>query len=275
MADGPTFLQLLSEAFETRFGGWQQPDELDPCRAGFGGCPVQWTSGYELRKLAVRFSRAVGSTPPQDAAVCTFHFLNLTGDEPDASWTTADYVAVETAFNSFWNGLSSNYNSQTRSEDFVWRADGPAFRPFGASLSPTLRLQATNHTAGAASAEQLSPQTAVSVTEVIPATFVAHDVAGVGDQTRNRWGRFYLPAPIVSVVQNGRWTSAFAEDVATRCQTFYNACVTADLIPVVYSPTTGHAWSLDAVHVDDLCDVIRSHRYTAPLSRHSKAITAP
>lgn len=271
----PSTIEIISQLFETRFGGWQQPDSLDPCRAGFGGCPVKWDAPYELRKLTVSWDRAVGATPVQDAAMCTFHFLNLTGDVPDASWITSDYTTVEGAFNSYWNGLSSNYASPTRLNEYVWRADGPSFKPHGSSLSPTLRIQASNHTAGAASGELCPPQVAVSVTEVIPSTFVVEDVEGAGAQTRNRWGRFYLPAPVVSVVQSGRWSTAFAEDVAARTQTFYNACVTADLIPVVYSPTTGSCWAVESIHVDDICDVIRSRRFTTALARHAKAITAP
>lgn len=234
-----------------------------------------WTSAYELRKLTVSWIRAQGETPPQDAAMCTFHFLNLTDGDPDATWITSDYTTVESAFNTYWAALDDHYDSSTHLGDYVWRADGPAFRPFGTSLSPTLRTAASSGTAGLLSGEYLPPQCAISVTEVTPAKYTVEDVEGVGSQQRNRWGRFYLPAPSNLDVVAGRVASSFAETIATATQTFYNACVTADLIPVMYSPTTGSSWAVDAIHVDDIFDVVRSRRYVTPLSRHVKAITAP
>jgi hypothetical protein len=206
MSEYPSWLQVVSQLFETKFGDWQQPDLLDPCRTGLGGCPVQWTTGYELRKLTVSWIRAQGETPAQDAAMCTFHFLNLTAGNPDATWTTADYTTIE--------GLT-------------------------------------------------------------PAKYTVEDVEGVGAQQRNRWGRFYLPAPSNLDVVAGRVPPSFCEVVAIGAQTFYNAAIAADLIPVMYSPTTGSAWAINAIHVDDIYDVIRSRRYITPLSRHSKTVNAP
>ena|SRR3982751_880869 len=271
----PDWIELVTNAFETRFGGWQQPDSLDPCRAGFGSCRVKWDSPYELRKLTAKWSRAVGLTPTQDAGMCTFHFLNLTGDVPDATWTTTDYTTVETAFETYWTGIKTAFPPSTKLAEFVWRADGPAFKPKGSSLSPTLRIQTASLTVGTGSGEQCPPQCAVSVTEVIPSTYVVEDVEGVGAQTRNRWGRFYLPALTSTALVNGRWDATTIENIATRTQTFYNAMVTADLIPVVYSPTTGSCWSMTEIHVDDIIDVIRSRRFETALARHAKTITAP
>jgi hypothetical protein len=41
----------------------------------------------------------------------------------------------------------------------------------------------------------------------------------------------------------------------------------------MYSPTTGSSWSVDEIHVDDIFDVIRSRRYTTPLSRAANVLT--
>jgi hypothetical protein len=275
LSEYPSWLEVVSEAFETKFGNWQQPNELDPCRAGLGGCPVQWTTGYELRKLTVSWLRAVGVTPVQDAGMCTFHFLNLTGGDPDATWTTSDYTTVENGFNTLWSYLAGFYTAQTKLGDYTWRPDGPAFKPFGSSLSPTLRTAVSSQIAGSGGGEALPPQSAITVTEVTPAKYTVTDVEGVGTQSRNRWGRFYLPAVATTHVTSGRVKDTTAEVIATKCQDFYNACVTADLVPVMYSPTTGSAWAVNELHVDDIYDVIRSRRFVTPLSRHIKAITAP
>jgi hypothetical protein len=53
----------------------------------------------------------------------------------------------------------------------------------------------------------------------------------------------------------------------------YNTCRAADLIPVMYSPTTGNSWSVDEIHVDDIFDVIRSRRYRVPLARNAVVLT--
>jgi hypothetical protein len=113
----------------------------------------------------------------------------------------------------------------------------------------------------------------VSVTETTGAQFTVEDVEGSGAQLRNRWGRFYLPAMTVSKVTNGRLASATQIGLADAVDTFYEACVTAGLIPVVYSPTTGHAWSVLETHVDDIFDVVRSRRFITPLSREPRTVT--
>ena len=273
--DYPGLVEILTQAFETRFGGWIQPNEMDPCRAGLGGCPVQWTSGYELRELDVLWNRTPAGGVVQDAAMTTHHFLNLTGGEPDASWTTGDYTTVETAFDALWTSIKTGHMPELSLGGYRWRADGPAFRPFGTSLSPTLRNTARAVPGTASSQIELPPQLAMTVTEVTPAKYTAHDVEGSGDQLRNRWGRFYLPAGIAGNISAGRFASAYIGTVATAVQTAYNACVAGDLIPVMYSPTTGSAWSITEIRVDDICDVIRSRRYVTPLLRNPKTINQP
>lgn len=241
---------------------------------------MQWNAPYELRKLTVNYSRAVTGAPAQDAAMTTHHFLNLTADVPDVSWITADYTTVESAFDAFWTAIKPRYSPSVSLAQYSWRQDGPAFRPHGTSLAPNLRTIARS-VAGTNTHTLMPPQVAVSVTEVTPAKFTVEDVEGSGTQSRNRWGRFYLPAPALddasanSTCLNGRVDSAFAEAVAVAAQVMYNACVAADLIPVMYSPTTGSAWAVSDVHVDDIFDVVRSRRFVTPLSRHSKSIDAP
>jgi hypothetical protein len=62
--------------------------------------------------------------------------------------------------------------------------------------------------------------------------------------------------------------------VSLAVKTFYNTCVAAQIVPVVYSPTTGSAWAIEHVHVDDLVDVVRSRRYTTPTTRAPNDINA-
>lgn len=234
---------------------------------------MEFTSAFELRELTVKWSRTVGLSPAEDHAMCTFHILNETGGVPDASWITADYTTVEGHFDTWWNAIRDRFNGNVVLQEYSWRADGPAFKPFGSSLQPTLRITPKSIAGTSSGGVMMPPQIACTVTEVIPSTFVVPDVEGVGAQTRNRWGRFYLPAPATDNVASGRLTSAFLTDIADATQTLYNDLVAAGFPVVVYSPTTGHAWSVDEIHVDDVFDVVRSRRFRNTLARTPRAIT--
>lgn len=260
------------ERVEEFFPGVFVTTNLIPPTDGVGLWLVEVTTGYELRKVSVLFNRLEGTRPPQDAAMFTLHLLNLTAGVPDATWIAGDYTTAETALDAFWTSIKDRYSLATQLAGYRWQADGPAFRPFGTDLSPTLRNTA-RAVVGTTDAEFLPPQIAMSVTEVTAAKYTAHDVEGVGDQLRNRWGRFYLPNMVVGAIQNGRYTAAAADDVADATQTLYNTLRTADLYPVMYSPTTGHSWTVDSIHVDDIVDVIRSRRFVTPLSRHVRTLT--
>jgi hypothetical protein len=243
---------------------------------------AEYTANYELRKLETHWSRTPTAGVVQDDDICTFHFLNLTAGAPDATWIDADYAQVESAFDALWTAIAGNYMPETKLTQFVWRADGPSFKPFGASLSPTLRATARNAPGSASASTPLPPQCAVSVTELTDAKFTAYGVGVPGDapgtgrtQIRNRWGRFYLPAPIAQALNDGRLATGTCTQISNAVRTFYNACVAAGNIPVMYSPTTGHAWSITAVHVDDIVDVVRSRRYITPITRAANAVNQP
>lgn len=235
---------------------------------------MEFTSAYELRKLTVSYTRAQGTNPVQDAAQTTHHFLNRTAGLPDATWTSADYAAVEALFDTFWGSIKDRYSTTYVLAEYEWRADGPAFRPHGSTLSPTLRRTARS-VAGTSASQPLPPQCAHTVTEVTAARYTVEDVEGSGTQLRNRWGRFYLPPVTVDQIIAGRLATTASADIADAAETMYDAAVAADFLPVMYSPTTGHSWSVDEIHVDDIIDVIRSRRYTEPLTRNARTITAP
>lgn len=244
---------------------------------------AQYTGDYELRKLEVRWSRVPTVGVVQDKAVCTFHLLNLTAGEPDDTWTDADYASCESKFDSWFAapGLADFYKPETKLAEYVWRADGPAFKPFGASLSPTLRIT-TKSIPGtyAGTSAMCPPQCAASVTEVIPAHYTAYGVGVPGSvpgtgrtQVRNRWGRFYMPAPAAQYLDDGRWGNGFTDTIADKTKTLYEALVAAQFIPVVYSPTTGNSWGVGEIHVDDIVDVVRSRRFVTPQRRTPRTIS--
>lgn len=242
---------------------------------------TMWTADYELRKLTVSWSRTPTTGVVQDKDQCTFHFLNLTGGNPDASWIDADFVIVETAFDAFWTALTLNFPPETKLAEYLWRKDGPAFRPHGSEFSPTVRIVPRAVAGGGSASQVLPPQCAMSVTEVTAAHYTAFGVGVPGKvpgtgrtQVRNRWGRFYLPAMKPTILLDGRFDPTTCTAVSLAVKNFYNACVAGQIVPVMYSPTTGSSWSIDAVHVDDIVDVVRSRRYVTPMTRAANTINA-
>jgi hypothetical protein len=241
------------------------------------GDMASWNSDYELRELTLKWTRVPSVGVVQDPAMCTFHFLNVTADVPDASWTTSDYANVEGAATTFWNAIKDKYKAETKLAEFSWRADGPEFKPFGDSLSPTLRVTPVSLPGTHTATEMLPPQCACTVTEVTEAHYTAYGVGVPGKvpgtgrtQVRNRWGRFYLPAPAVQEVGDGRWKNSMYVTVADAVKVFYDTLIDLDLFPVMYSPTTGVAHSIVEIRVDDIVDVIRSRRFITPISRTAR-----
>jgi hypothetical protein len=269
-------MEALEEGVEWTNRGihvFVSPDLIPP-DPSFALWLMEFTGAFELRELTVKWTRNFTGKPPEDHAMCTFHILNVTGATPDATWITSDYTTCEGLFDAWWTSIKDKYPAfGPVLAEYSWRADGPAFKPFGSSLQPTLRITPKNVPGTSTGDAMLPPQTAVTVTEVIPSTFVVPDVEGVGAQTRNRWGRFYLPAPGSTSLADGRIASATLTDFADATQTLYNALVAAEFVPVVYSPTVGHAWSVDEIHVDDVFDVVRSRRFRNTLARTPRAIT--
>lgn len=237
---------------------------------------VEFLPPFALREVTVKYTRNFPGKPPEDHAMWTLHLANITSGDPDSTWTTSDYTTAEGLLDAYWTSIKDRYPAFGPAlAEYSWRADGPAFKPFGTSLSPTLRVTPRSVPGTSTGDAMLPPQVAISVTEVIPQTFVAHDVEGVGDQTRNRWGRFYLPAPGSTSLADGRIAAATLTDIADATKVLYDALNAAELLPVVYSPTTGKAWSVEHIHVDDVWDVIRSRRYRNTLARTNRDITFP
>lgn len=276
VADLETILSVAEHLLRGRYGSWlNQPDEMAVCTLDNSCTPLIWTAPYELRKLTALWSRHDDAGWPQDYAMTTHHLLNLTDDDPDATWTTDDYVAAEARFDQFWSELKDRYQSKIHLNGYRWTADGPAFKPFGSSTSPTLR-NAERDEPGTSVNQMLPPQVAVTVTEVTAAKYTVADVEGhPGPQLRNRWGRFYLPSPDILCDSAGRITEGFTEAVGDAAEEMYNGWITDDFIPVMYSPSTGSSWSVTALHVDDIFDVVRSRRYTNPTRRTVRTIDAP
>lgn len=235
-----------------------------------------YTGSFEMRKLFVRWARAVGGGVTEDYAICTFHLLKIVGGSPSSAWVTADYTAAEARFDTFWTSCKPSYGAHVVLSEYRWFKSGPAWEPKDAPnpVNPAERTTIRNVPGTSAVGTSLPPQIASTLTERVP--------------IRKRWGRVYLPAPdtancssVGRVGGSGVFALAFAV-------TMYNGWRTDGLKPVVWSRGRGAhttdagtdvpdhdaaAYEIDSLQADNVWDVIRSRRYESPTVRTNTALT--
>jgi hypothetical protein len=248
---------------------------------------TDYASPFELAKLSVRWSRAPAGGTVEDQDVCTFHFLKIAGGVPAVSNDT-DKAAVETAFGSFWSTCKTGYPSWVHLDQYRWYKDGPAFYELRedpppakyvplAIGNPAVRVTEVDVAGTASAGDTMPPQVAISVTEKT--------------SSRPHWGRFYMPGGIASFTtdNDGRLDMGnLGGQVQSAAVTFYNACRSASMIPVVFSiqkperltkrgatlpAVEAVAYGVTAIQVDNVLDVVRRRRYSAPTSRTSTTLT--
>jgi hypothetical protein len=245
---------------------------------------TDFTGTFELRKLQWRISRAPSGGIVEDQDVMTFHFIKATGGTPGTYNDTTDLAAVETAAGTFFNSLKPDYPAFMHSDQYRWYKDGPAFWHTNAAGDKVIPV---------------IPNPAIRITEVdVPGTMTGGIPANppqlatsVTEKTSSRknWGRFYLPAIQPSLADNdGRMTTAKTDSICAATVTFYNACRAASMIPVVHSipklarATAGGgelpaqnsiAFEITSIQVDNLFDIIRRRRYSAPTYRKNTVLT--
>lgn len=243
-----------------------------------------YTEPFEVRKLQVVWGFNAGSPLGDDVRVATFHHLRLSGGSPSADWAAADFEAVEAAFDTFWAALRPYWRSEYVLQQLRWYKAGPAISPPQEPVRVVDRNVAGSQVSTIYN-RSLPPQVAVSVSEKTA--------------TRKHWGRFYLPTPATNKAGDtnadpvttaaGRFHSGFLSIVANAADAHYEACRTANVPIVVYSaakperpkepsgtlpPQAALAITVDNLQVDDIPDVIRSRRFSAPTLRVQRAVGA-
>jgi hypothetical protein len=245
---------------------------LWPDQAGYGSDVVRAVDEAPgdpayLRKLHVVWTRGGGAGRTDDVALCTWHLAKLAGEDYTSNWITADYVAAEARFNTWWAAFKVTYPASTILAQYRWYKSGPAFPVSGPPVRITLPA-----VAGTSVASMMPPQVSINVTEKT--------------RIRKSWGRFYLPACAVSVYDaDGRHN---ATNIGTPTGALYNG-LSSDGIPVhVYSTakpprktksgadlpaSPARALRVESIVCDDIPDVIRSRRYKTATARATVAIT--
>jgi hypothetical protein len=206
--------------------------------------------GIGIRRVHVvwtRTSETAGMT--EDVALCTHDFMNMTGGEPDDTWTAGDFTTLEGFLTTFYGTLAAFWDDSADITQYRWYRIGPRVNP----PNPPVKVQ-TVAINGAGSAAMLPPQVAISVTE--------------RTAVRRCWGRFYLPSISSATLETtGRIKATSCTSIANAVDTCYKAAQAAGFQPVVYSKARAKAFSVESLQVDDLYDVQRRRRFDRPAIR--------
>lgn len=290
---GATSPSVAAKAVEYWWNDLTDPDQTDDdlnAKIAAGGfedygtlAVTDFTGTFELRRLQWRWSRAPSGGTSEDQDVCSFHFIKATGGTPGTYVDGTDLPAVETALNTYWGSVKVNHPTWMHSDQYRWYKDGPAFYVLNSAGTayvpiptgnPAIRITEVD-VVGTGVGTPQPPQSASTVTE--------------RTSTRAHWGRFYLPSMTSSQLDaDGRLTSAVLSSTLAATVTFYNACRTAGMVPVVFSmakparkkkngtdlPAVGAvAYEVTSLQMDNLYDVIRSRRYRAATVKTNTALT--
>ncbi len=280
---GSTTYGNILRGVEETVRRWTAGDDSTDIEAGLNAGPPEesdgwtltdFTDAFELRKLQWRLSRAPGGSTTEDVDVCTFHFIKATGGVPGTYSDSTDLAAVESALSVFWNNTKTVYPTFIHSDQYRWYKDGPAFYHLnddGTAYVPNggnaaIRVTEVDVAGTGGTGDSLPPQSAISITEKT--------------SKRSSWGRFYLPAPLADNTTGGGYIdSTILDGLHGAAVTFYNACRTAHMVPVVFSiakperpkrpsgtlaAQAAIAYEVLALQADNLFDVIRSRRWRAP-----------
>lgn len=208
----------------------------------------------EWRRFVLRWSRATPAGTVEDYAQFKLDIVNVTDDELDTTWTTADNYVVRDAFAAWRTAmLASVSSSQTFAELRAYRMrfnpTPDLTRPFAETGPPTY----------VQTIAQAGTQTGTLPYQVAPTCTFRTAWA-------KHWGRIYVPTPGTAAVDsNGRLTSTYRTALQGATATMVSSLVDAGMYPVVpvgqLDKVPFHALlGITTVVVDDVPDVQRRRR---------------
>lgn len=181
-------------------------------------------------------------------------FVNVTGGDPDYTWTTADFQAIESGSEAMWTALASKVPTTYRLEEHRWYAFGPGVTP----PNPVHRyVTLGTPIVGTSSA----------------ATHMSAACAGTIKTTlRKHWGRFYFPVSVSICDAAGRLSVGQADALAAAYRTWLMSGSGQGVFPCVYDSTRHVVHGMTALQVDDIPDVIRRRRQS--VTQYRKTYTS-
>jgi hypothetical protein len=191
---------------------------------------------------------ASGAYTTRERGMYGIHYLNSTGGAVDTTWTSADFAAVETAVQAFHTSLAGSIDNSCRLVEHRWYPFGPDIvQPNPPSRVTTLGVPKEGTATGA-----WVRQVASTVT--------------LRTALRRHWGRFYLPLTTQMFTVDGQMSTGNVDNVANLARTMLLAAETSQgVVPVVWDRTRKQAYSVTAIEVDSVPDIIRRRRPRDPL----------
>ena len=204
--------------------------------------------GVGVRRAVVHFDRTAASVGADDAEI-HFDFLNLTGGDPDDTWTDADYENLEGHLDTWFAAIAGKIDHNYKLRQFSWYRFGPGV----AAPNPAERV-VTRTDAGTLSGFPLPPQVACSMT--------------LRTGIRRSWGRTYLPGlGLDNAVAGGRLSGTSLTAIVDALAALYEDANGDDFPMVVVSKAHLSVYAIEAVEVDDVLDVIRRRRWKQAITK--------
>src|SRR5215207_9706898 len=88
-----------------------------------------WTGTFELRVSQMEWTPAGAGVAEEDVRICTFHNIKLTGGNPDAAWTQANYDSLHQWMQSFWVAIRGYYAEELVFTEVRTYKAGPQITP--------------------------------------------------------------------------------------------------------------------------------------------------
>jgi hypothetical protein len=233
------FVRFAIMGAATVFSNWDTIRGLFDRAVETGTAPIY---GYYSQHV-FEMKDYVGAFTSRERGMYGVHWLNTTGGDLDATWTTADFAAVEAAQESYWAGEAAFISNDYRLVEHRWYSYGPGV----VAPNPPARV------------------TTIATPKVgSNATGGPHQVASTGTMRtplRRHWGRVYLPFAAAAFGVYGQMTTA---QVTARATAFRNSMLGASssqgVVPVVWDRNRKVALGVTAFEMDAVPDIIRRRR---------------
>lgn len=206
-----------------------------------GGTSAAVGSGIGVRRASLVIDRAPAHASA-DPAFCHFDFLNVTGGDPDDTWTSGDYDTMEGHLTDWWNSVKTYVPVNYKLSEFRWHRVGTGIP----HPNPAERTNILVSSIGG-SASGFPPQAACSIT--------------FRTAIRKSWGRTYLPIGAEALGTGYVFTHTAVDAIAGATDTLVTDAAGDDFQLVVVSAAQTSSLAVESVSVDDVPDVIRRRRW--------------
>jgi hypothetical protein len=178
-----------------------------------------------------------------DDAEFHFDFLNITGGDPDDTWTSADYTTLEGYLDTFWTAIKGYVHPGCKNAGYHWYRHGPGI----VGANPAERVTSRS-VVGTSGGDPLPPQDSTTIT--------------LRTAVRRSWGRTYLPGLTTGAMGSaGEFSNAFVDNIAAAADTLNSSANGSDFPLVVVSVVNSATLMVEAVEVDNVVDIIRRRRW--------------